>query len=78
MIYKLRQDIMRKLVPHLVEDDTNRELLTNILNCRKSEMGFVHSCITASTITGEDITGLVMEYERNLKEKRQEAEQYGE
>jgi hypothetical protein len=69
---------MRKLVPHLVEDDTNRRLLENILNCRKSEMSFVHSCITASSITGEDITGLVMEYEQNIREKRQEAEKYGE
>lgn len=76
MIYKLRQDIMRKLVPHFVDDDGKRELLENILNCRKTDMGFVYSCIEATNLTGENIVEMVKDYDAEIKAKRDEAAQF--
>ena len=78
MIYKLRQDIMRKLVPHSVEDEGKRELLDNILNCRKTDMGFIYSCIEATNLTGEDIVDMVKTYDADAKAKRDEAQQFAE
>ncbi len=69
---------MKRLITHFIDDEGKREIANNILNCRKTDMGFVYSCIEASSITGEDIVGMVKEYDAEQKEKRDEAAKFSE
>tara|TARA_R110002020_G_scaffold68915_1_gene179748 strand:+ start:649 stop:885 length:237 start_codon:yes stop_codon:yes gene_type:complete len=76
MIYKLKLDLLEKIIPSIVTDPEHQKMVMNIVSGRRSHMSFQKACINFDIITGDDISGMVEEYEDAQESKREEAEQF--
>tara|TARA_R100001530_G_scaffold116825_1_gene83930 strand:+ start:360 stop:596 length:237 start_codon:yes stop_codon:yes gene_type:complete len=76
MIYKLKLDILAKIIPAYVTDEAARTILMNIVTLRRSHMRFQKSLFKADTYTGDDISGMVEAYEEELEAKKAEAAEF--
>ena len=78
MIYKLKLDILEKVIPSLITDPNEQKMAMTILTGRRSNMGFQKACFKFDAITGEDISGMVEAYEDSIEAKKAEAEEFAE
>ena len=78
MIYKLKLDLLTKVIPSVIHDEQEQKLVMNILTGRRTNMGFQKACFKFDDITGQDISGMVEAYEDEQEAKKSEAEQYAE
>lgn len=78
MIYKLKLDILEKVLPSVVTDPDQQKAVMSILKGKRSQMGFQKACFKFDAITGEDISGIVEAYEDAEEAKKAEAAQFAE
>ena len=78
MIYKLKLEILEKVIPSLITDPNEQKMVMTILTGRRSNMGFQKACFKFDAITGEDISGMVEAYEDSIEAKKAEAEEFAE
>lgn len=70
MIYKLKLDILEKVIPAYVTDKEACDVLMNIVTLHRTAMRFQKSLFKADIVTNEDISGIVEAYEIKMAEKK--------
>lgn len=78
MIYKLKLDLVGKVFRSLIPDSQHQEIFDNILNGRRTSMAFQKAVLKCDHLTGEDISGIVENYEEEQNAKQAEAKLYAE
>ena len=76
MIYKLKLDLLKKVLPFVVDGDENKTIVHNIINGKRTAMSFQKAVLKADNITGEDVSGMVEAYEVEQAAKKEEASLY--
>ena len=76
MIYKLKLDLLKKVLPFVVDGDENKTIVHNIINGKRTAMSFQKAVLKADHITGENVSGMVEAYEEDQAAKKEEAETY--
>ena len=78
MIYKLKLEILEKVIPSLITAPNEQKMVMTILTGRRSNMGFQKACFKFDAITGEDISGMVEAYEDSIEAKKAAGEDFAE
>jgi hypothetical protein len=78
MIYKLKLDLVGKVFRSLIPDAQHQEIFDNILNGRRTSMAFQKAVLKCDSLTGEDISGIVENYEEEQNTKNAESKLYAE
>lgn len=78
MIYKLKLDLLKKVLPFVIDGDENKTIVHNIINGKRTAMSFQKAVLKADHITGEDVSGMVEAYEVEQSAKKEEAALYAE
>ena len=76
MIYKLKLDLLKKVLPFVIDGDENKTIVHNIINGKRTAMSFQKAVLKADNITGEDVSGMVEAYEVEQAAKKEEASLY--
>ena len=76
MIYKLKLDLLKKVLPSFINDADHAYIVSNILNGKRTAISFQKAVLKADIITGENVSGMVEEYEANQEAKKEEASIY--
>jgi hypothetical protein len=76
MIYKLKLDLLKKVLPFVIEGDENKTIVNNIINGRRTHMSFQKAVLKCDAITGDNVSGMVEAYEEVQASKKEEAAYY--
>ena len=76
MLTKLKLDLLAKVLPHVITDENNASIVHNIINGKRTSMSFQKAVLQSDIISGENISGMVEEYEAAQEAKKQEAAFY--
>ena len=76
MITKLKLELLAKVLPHVITDENNASIVHNIINGKRTSMSFQKAVLQSDVITGENLSGMVEDYEASQEAKKSEAAYY--
>lgn len=76
MMYKVKLDVIEKMLPHYIQDEAILKIFMNIVTKRKGDTRFSSALFKADAHCGGGVAEIVENYEDDLDAKKAEAEKF--